>query len=142
MKEESAFTNQHLPRAAVMLVAGLLAAMMLVSVTVFSPAFARETSSRSAVQVQAIRIPDKAYRVAMFAYKHNWNPPRHYRGNYKYHNDYHNLPNGHEHYLAYHIDPKGVVSQERIVINTQTKGWWYSPNKYRTFRYVGELDNN
>jgi guanyl-specific ribonuclease Sa len=145
MQEQITSKFQHVRLATVLFVAGLLAAALLVAVTTAPTVDAREGShavaAPSAEQGRAINIPDKAYRIARFAYTHNWSPPHNYIGGSKYRNEFHNLPDSGGHYKGYHIDPKGVVSQQRIVINTQTKGWWYTPNKYKTFRYVGELDN-
>lgn len=104
---------------AIFLASGIVASVAVGSAS--SPAYAIGT------------VPTAAYNVYYYAKGHNWSPPPNYKGGSRFYNRDGKLPNGHGYYKRYYIYPSPTTSPRRIVINTQTKDAWYTPNHYESF---------
>jgi hypothetical protein len=80
-------------------------------------------------------------RVAEYAYHHNWSPPPNHRGGGKYRNDDHKLPPS-QYYKKYYVYPTSQHRPQRVVINTRTTRYWFSPDHYGRFYDRGYLNDN
>jgi guanyl-specific ribonuclease Sa len=81
-----------------------------------------------------------ADRVANYAYHHNWSPPPNHRGGSRFYNRDGKLPSS-PYYKEYYVYPTSQHRPQRVVINVKTTGYWFSPDHYRTFDYMGRLND-